>query len=57
MTPTSRLKVVVGLLTLSTIYALLVGWNIELARAIAVGYCGLMLTALVLISCWKKPPT
>lgn len=57
MTPATRLKLIVGTLALSTIYALLVGWNIELARAAALGYCALMLTALVLINVWKKPPS
>lgn len=55
MTPKTRLKLIVGLLALSSIYALLVGWNPELARAVAVGYIALMLTVLVLIQLWKKP--
>lgn len=55
MTPKTRLRLIVGLLALSTIYALLVGWNPELARAVAVGYIALMLTVLVLIQLWKKP--
>ena len=56
MTPATRGKLILGLLALSSVYAFLVGWNPELARAIAVGYIALMLTVLVLINLWKKPP-
>lgn len=56
MTPATRGILIIGLLALSSIYALLVGWNIELARAIAAGYIALMLTVLVVINIWKKPP-
>lgn len=56
MTPATRGKLIIGLLALSVVYALLVGWNLELARVIAVGYIALMLTVLVIVNIWKKPP-
>lgn len=55
MTPKTRLKLIAGLLALSTIYALLVSISPEFARIVAVGYIALMLTILVLIQLWKKP--
>lgn len=56
MTPKTRLRIVAGLLVLSSIYAWLVGYDPILARTVALGYIALMLTLLVLISCWKRPP-
>lgn len=56
MTPATRGKLIIGLLALSSTYALLVGWDPELARAVAVGYIALMLTVLVIVNVWKKPP-
>lgn len=55
MTPKTRLKVIAGLLILSSIYAFLVGYDPAVARTIALGYIALMLTVLVLISFWKRP--
>lgn len=56
MTPKTRLKVIVGVLILSFVYAVLVQYSPQLARTVALGYICLMLTLLVLISCWKRPP-
>lgn len=55
MTPKTRLSAVAVLLVLSSIYAVLVAQSPALARTVALGYICLMLTALVLISCWKRP--
>lgn len=55
MTPKTRLRVIVGLLTLSAIYAVLVGLNPDLAQTVALGYIAILLTLFTLVSCWKRP--
>lgn len=56
MTPKTRLSLVACLIILSAVYAFLVAYNPSIARTAALGYICLMLTALVLISCFKGPP-
>jgi hypothetical protein len=55
MTPETRLKAIGALLTLSTVYALLVGVSPALARTVALGYIAVTLTIIAMIICWKKP--
>lgn len=42
------------MILLSAGYAVLVAKNVELAKAAALGYIAVMLTAIVLINVWKK---
>lgn len=55
MTPSARLKVISIMVVLAVTYGWLVAFDKETARAIAVGYIGLVLTAFTLTSMWRKP--
>lgn len=56
MTPNKRLFVIAVLLILSATYAVIVKRDQSLAYAVALGYIAMILTALFILSCWKKPP-
>lgn len=55
MTPSLRLKLCVATIGMSTIYAVIVAKDPQLASAIAVGYVAILLTVFVLVHFWKKP--
>lgn len=55
MTPRTRLKWVGILLILSFGYGVLISISPALARTVAMGYIGIMLTVLVLVEVWKAP--
>lgn len=56
MTPRTRLSAIAVVLVLSAIYAFLVARSPAAARTVALGYICLLLTIIVLIQCWRKPP-
>lgn len=55
MTPRHRLIVCVVMILISAAYAVLVAKNLEIAKAIALGYIAVMLTLIVIINLWKRP--
>lgn len=55
MNPRLRLWLCVVMIVLSAGYAVLVSKNVELAKAVALGYIAVMLTIIVIINVWKKP--
>lgn len=55
MTPRLRLWLCAVMILLSAGYAVLVAKNLEIAKAVALGYIGLMLTLLVIVNVWRRP--
>lgn len=56
MTPANRLWALAVLIILSAAYALLVKKDPALAQVVALGYIAVMLTILIITTCWKRPP-
>lgn len=54
MTPRLRLYICAAMILLSALYAVLVAKNLEIAKAVALGYIAIMLTLLVMVNLWKR---
>lgn len=55
MNPRLRLWACVVMILVSAGYAVLVAKNLEIAKAVALGYIALMLTLIVIVNLWKRP--
>ena len=55
MRPNSRLWLIAVLIVFSATYAVIVKKDYTLAYAVALGYIAVVLTVLVVLSCFKKP--
>jgi uncharacterized membrane protein len=56
MKPSTRLIWCAVIIVGSAIYGLLIAYNPRVATAIMVGYIALLLTILLSIHVWKRPP-
>lgn len=54
MTPRHRLILCAVMILISASYAVLVAKNLELAKAVALGYIAVMLTLIAIINIWKR---
>jgi hypothetical protein len=55
MSPKLRLYLCAIIVALSGAYAVLIATDIELAKAVALGYIGLILTIFLLLNVWRRP--
>ena len=55
MTLTTRLRMSVIIIVMSVVYAVLVGYDPDIASAVAVGYVAILLTIFALTNFWKRP--
>lgn len=55
MPPKLRLALCGVIIILSAAYALLVGIDVEVAKAVALGYIAVVITIFLLMNIWRRP--